>query len=211
MGKGVLKAGGNIISKFIENCKVDAGGYVETNSILHSDVHAGTDINVMNQKGFITGGEVVALSTIRVRTLGSHMGADTRVTVGVDPKTITRMGVLTKEVTDAQKTVKQLVPVLEAAKKKMAAGVKMGPDQIKQLQNVATTIKASQEAFTAANAELEELKQQMAEGENASVEVSGEVYPGVVIAISDVSMIIKNVVKYSRFIKSKGDVRITAL
>ena len=211
MGKGELIAGGNIISKFIENCKVEAGGYVETNSILHSDVHAGTDINVMNRKGFITGGEVVALSTIRVRTLGSHMGADTRVTVGVDPKIITRMGVLTKEVTEAQKTVKQLVPVLEAAKKKMAAGVKMGPDQIKQLQNVAATIKASQEAYTTANTELEELKQQMEEGENASVEVSGEVYPGVVIAISDVSMIIKNVVKYSRFVKSKGDVRITAL
>lgn len=117
MGKGVLKAGGNIVSKFIENCKVEAGGYVETNSILHSDVHAGTEINVMNHKGFITGGEVVALSKISVRTLGSHMGADTRVTVGVDPKSITRMGVLTKEITEAQKNIKQLVPVLEAAKK----------------------------------------------------------------------------------------------
>lgn len=93
----------------------------------------------------------------------------------------------------------------------MAAGVKMGPDQIKQLQSVAATIKAAQEKFTTANEELEVLKGQMAEGENAAVEVTGEVYPGVVIAISDVSMIIKNVVKYSRFVKSKGDVRITAL
>lgn len=211
MGKGVLKAGGNIVSKFIENCTVEAGGYVETNSILHSNVQAGTEINVMNHKGFITGGEVVALSKICVRTLGSHMGADTRVTVGVDPKSITRMGVLTKEVTEAQKTIKQLVPVLEAAKKKVAAGVKMAPEQIKQLQSVAATIKAAQESFTTANEELEILKAQMVEGENAAVEVTGEVYPGVVIAISDVSMIIKNVVKYSRFVKSKGDVRITAL
>ena len=211
MGKGTLKAGGNIISKFMENCTVEAGGYVETNSILHSHVHAGTEINVMSQKGFITGGEVVALSKIRVRTLGSHMGADTRVTVGIDPTIISRMGVLNKEVADAQKNIKSLVPVLEAAKKKIAAGVKMGPDQVKQLQQIAATIKAAQETYTTANEEMQHLKEQMTEGENAAVEVSGEVYPGVVIAISDVSMIIKNVVKYSRFIKSKGDVRIAAL
>lgn len=211
MGKGVLKAGGNIISKFIENCKVEAGGYVETNSILHSDVHAGTEINVMNHKGFITGGEVVALSKIRVRTLGSHMGADTKVMVGVDPQVIKRMGALNKEVAEAEKNIRGLMPVLEAAKKKMTAGVKLPPEQVQQLQQIAATIKAAQQTYTGGMEELNTLKEQMAEGENADVEVSGEVYPGVVIAISDVSMIIKSVIKYSRFIKSKGDVRVAAL
>ncbi len=184
---------------------------METNSILHSDVHAGTEINVINHKGFITGGEVVALSKIRVRTLGSHMGADTKVMVGVDPRVIKRMGALNKEVAEAEKNIRGLMPVLEAAKKKMAAGVKIPPEQVQQLQQIAATIKAAQETYTGGMEELNTLKEQMAEGENADVEVSGEVYPGVVIAISDVSMIIKSVIKYSRFIKSKGDVRVAAL
>ena len=211
MGKGYLKAGGNIIAKFMENCSADAGGYVETNSILHSKVHAGTDINVMSRKGFITGGEVVATGQVRVRTLGSTMGADTRVTVGTDPALLSRMGDLSKEMQALQKNLKSMIPVLDGAKKKLAAGVKMTPDQIKQVQALAANIKASQEKLVADNAELEELKGRMEEGANASVSVSGEAYQGVVITISDVSMILKDTVKYCRFVREKGDVRIAAL
>ena len=51
----------------------------------------------------------------------------------------------------------------------------------------------------------------MEEGSSASVDVTGEVFQGVVIAISDVSMIIKDTVRYCRFVKEKGDVRIAGL
>lgn len=40
MAKGILKAGGNIVAKFLENATVSAGGYVNTESILHSNVTA---------------------------------------------------------------------------------------------------------------------------------------------------------------------------
>ncbi len=211
MGKGSLKAGGNIISKFIENCSAEAGGYVETNSILHSKVTAGTDINVMSKKGFITGGSVTALSTIRVKTLGSTMGADTSVTVGVDPRVITRIGELNKETAEAEKNLKTMLPVLEAAKKRIAAGEKLNPEKAKQIQTLAATIKHSQEVLSSSGEELQSLKSMMDEGQGAAVEVQGEVFPGVVINISDVSMIIKDSYKYCRFIKDKGDVRMAAL
>ena len=35
MAKGTLKAGGNIVAKFLENATASAGGYVSTESILH--------------------------------------------------------------------------------------------------------------------------------------------------------------------------------
>ena len=211
MGKGKLKAGGNIIAKFMENCTAEAGGYIETNSILHSNVTAGTDINVMSKKGFITGGSVTALANIRVKTLGSPMGADTSVTVGVNPEVLTRIGELNKEVADAEKNLKTMLPVLEAVKKKIAAGEKLTPEKAKQLQQLAATVKHSQELLAGSGEELQSLKAMMDEGQAASVEVRGEVFPGVVISISDVSMIIKDSYKFCRFIKDKGDVRMAAL
>lgn len=211
MGKGTLKAGGNVVAKFLENCTVDAGGYVETNSILHSRVHAATDINVMSKKGFITGGEVTATGKVRVRTLGSSMGADTRVTVGVNPAILSRMAELNKESTEAQKNIKAMVPILDMTKKKLSVGVKLTPEQMKQVQQLALGIRGEQDKLRAATEEMELLKAQMAEGENAAVDVHGEVFPGVVIAISDVSMIIKNGARHSRFVREKGDVRIKAL
>ena len=209
--KGVLKAGGNIISKFMENCTAEAGGYVETNSILHSKVRAGTEINVMSQKGFITGGEVCATSGIKVKTLGSHMGADTKVTAGVDPAVLSRMGALNKEIPELQKNLKTTLPILEATKKKLSAGVKMTPDQVKQVQALAVNVKATQEKLIADNTEMESLKEKLEEGSAASVDVMGEAYQGVVITISDVSMVIKETVRYCRFIKDKGDVRIASM
>lgn len=211
MGKGFLKAGGNIIAKFMENCTAVAGGYVETNSILHSKVTAGTDINVMSKKGFITGGSVTALSTIRVKTLGSTMGADTSVTVGVNPEVLSRIGELNKEVAESEKNLKTMLPVLEAAKKRIAAGEKFTPEKVKQIQLLAQTIKHSQEVLAGSGEELQSLKSMMDEGQGAAVEVKGEVFPGVVINISDVSMIIKDSYKFCRFIKDKGDVRMAAL
>jgi len=211
MARGTLKAGGNVVAKFIENATVEAGGYVETNSILHSKVQAGTEINVMSHKGFITGGEVTATSKICVRTLGSNMGADTLVTVGVNPTIINRMAELNQEIADAQKNLKSMLPVMEAMKKKLAAGVKFTPDQVKQVQTLAATVKASQEAVTADTAELETLKAQMEAGGRASVEVAGTVYPGTIIAISDVSKVIKDAYKYCRFVREKGDVHMTSL
>ena len=211
MGKGQLIAGGNIISKFMENCTARAGGYVDADSILHSNVMAGTEIHVMSKKGFITGGSVQATSKICVKTLGSPMGADTKVAVGVDTNVTARVQELSKEMADIQKNLKTMVPVLDAAKQKLAQGIKMSPDQIKNVQQIAAVIKKSQEKLEEDTNELAILKENMAGGENACVEVTGAVYPGTVIAISDVSMIVKDVYKYCRFAIDKGDVRAGAL
>lgn len=211
MARGTLKAGGNIIAKFIENATAEAGGYIETNSILHSKVQAGTEINVMSQKGFITGGEVTATSKICVRTLGSNMGADTHVTVGVNPTVVSRISELNQKIAEAEKNLKSMLPVMEAMKKKLAAGVKFTPEQVRQVQTLAATVKASQETVVSGQAEVESLKSQMEAGGRAAVEVIGTVYPGTIIAISDVSKVIKEAYKYCRFVRERGDVHMTAL
>ena len=88
MGKGVLKCGGNVISKFLENATVEAGGYVECGSIMHSNVVAGTEVHVSGKKAFISGGKVTATSKIETRILGSDMGTDTVVEIGVSAITV---------------------------------------------------------------------------------------------------------------------------
>ena len=206
MGKGRLKAGGNIVSKYLENCTVYAGGSVETDSILHSKVQAKTEINVMSKKGFITGGSVSATERIRVKTLGTDMGADTIVSVGTDPEVINRYQELNKEIAEAQKNLKVLLPVIEATKKKLATGAKLLPEQIKNLQNTAATVKQLQETCVKGAAEMELLKETMESAANASVEVSGVVYPGTVITISDCQTIVRETFKYCRFQKKQGTV-----
>lgn len=211
MARGVLKADGNVISKFIENAKVTAGGYVSTESILHSEVSAGTSISVTGRRGFITGGRVSATNLIEVKTLGSAMGADTIVEVGIDPNLKLRVQQLQKQIADCNKMIAQIHPVLTAMSQKLAQGVKLKPEQIKGLQEMLQKEKQLKEAVEKDTIEYNSIVELMDESSVAKVEVSGEVFAGTKICISDVSMVVKDSMSHCKFIKERGDVKMTAL
>ncbi len=67
MGRGILEAKGNIITKFIENATVKSDGYVSTEAILHSNVAAKGDVTATGRKGF---------DTVRKLHIGSDCGFD---------------------------------------------------------------------------------------------------------------------------------------
>lgn len=207
MGRGILRAGGNIISKFLENATAQAEGYVASESILHSRVTAGGEINVDGRRGFITGGRVCATGSVNVKTLGSEMGADTIVEVGADPKIKERIAVLQKQIGEDTRLLQTVQPTLLAAKQKLAKGVKLSPEQIKQIQSMAALNKEKSEAVAAANKEMEELQKHVGNSAETVVRVKGEVYPGTRICIGDVSMVVQKTTHYCRFVRERGDVK----
>lgn len=211
MGKGKLKAEGNIIAKFIENSDVSAAGYISTDSILHSTVQAGTEITVSGKRGFITGGKVSATNLISVKTLGSDMGADTIVEVGVDPKIKTRIAQLQKLIADNKKAIEQNEPTINSFMAKMKSGATISMDQKMYMQSVLSDQKAKKEEYEAAIEELDSYQDLLDASNAARVEVTGDVYAGTKICISDVSMVVKNPMTYCQFKKIDGDVKMVSL
>lgn len=211
MGKGVLKAGGRIISKFIENSTVTSGGYIQTESILHSKVNARTEIEVAGRKGIIAGGVVRATDKITCKTLGSTMGADTAIEVGIEPEVKERFQFLQKEFSEQQKKLKETKVIIENYQKKLAAGAKMTPDQTKYIQTLVKSYKELSEEVMKMDEEYDRLEKAMHNTGHASIVVTGEVYAGTKVTISDASLVVKNSMKYCRLIKEKGEVRVTAI
>lgn len=211
MSKGVIKAGGNIIAQFIENARVEAKGYVETGSILHSNVSAGTEIRVGGKKGFITGGYVCATNLIDVKTLGAELGANTIVEIGINPDTKRRYHELEEQVKTDTKTISTAQPVLDAAKAKILSGIKLPPEQVKHIQELSNVVTLKKKGIEAATKEMEQLNELMSVSNEAQIVVRDKVYPGTKIVISDVSRIIKTQAQYCRFIKSRGDVTIVGM
>lgn len=211
MSKGVIKAGGNIISKFLENATAIAGGFVESDSVLHSNIMAGTEINVTSKRGFITGGRVYATHAVNVKHLGSAMGTDTIVEVGVDPEKKMRYQELQKSIVTVKKELDTMLPVLQANKEKIAKGARLLPEQIAGFKQLVEVAKAKQEQYLKEMAECEELKTLLEGNQDATVRVQGDVYAGTRIAISDVSLYVNETVSYCRFVKSQGDVKMTSL
>jgi len=211
MAKGKIRAGGNVIAKFIENAQVEAKGYVETGSILHSKVTAGTEIRVGGKKGFITGGYVCATNTVEVKTLGSELGANTIVEIGINPETKRRYDELEAQIEEDTRTIRSAQPVLDAAKAKILSGIKLPPEQVKHIQELSTNVTLRKKAMDAALKEMDELQELMNISSEAQIVVKDTVYPGTKIVISDVSRIIKTKAQYCRFIKSQGDVTIVGM
>lgn len=211
MSKGKLTAGGNIIAKFIENAEVTARGYVESGSILHSVVMAGTEVNVNGKRGFITGGRVCATNKVCVKTLGSAMGADTMIDIGIDPEIKKRYSELQKQIVEDDKAVRTMQPVILAATQKLAKGIKLPPEQLTYIKALNQANMQKQEELKRCTEELNDLQERMEAGHNGQVIVTGEVFPGTRISISDASVVIRSNLKYCRFVKERGDVKMTAI
>ncbi len=211
MGKGKLIAEGNIISKFLENCSVTAGGYIETETIVQSNVKSKTEIHVSGKKASITGGTVIATNLISTKNLGTPMGTTTNIVVGIDPAVSERSAQLKKELEEAKKNLEKVLPVLESTKKKLLVGSVAQKDQMKYMSQLIETARHLQQVVESRGQELEECKKQLEQGADAKVEVSGEMYPGVVITISDVSKTIRDSIKFCSLRKRDGEVKVESL
>ncbi len=210
MGKGELISGGRVILKFAENAKITAADYVESDSILHSDVSAGTTVTVDGRKGFISGCIVRAGECVSCKTLGSTMGADTIVEVGLDPEVKKKYSQTQKDMIEITKQLHQIEPILKATTERLQKGEKLTPDKMKYVQSLAEASKAQNARLEQCKAELTKLEEELKSGANASVKVKGEVYEGTKISIGDASMVVKNAFKYCRFIKDRGDIKSVA-
>lgn len=211
MGKGNIKAGGNVIVKFIENAKVYAGGYVETDSIMHSVVSANTDINVLSKKGFIAGSHVNAGECVNVKNLGSQMGADTVVELGVLPETIEEIKLIKKRIAENGKLLKQLKPVLASYTEKLKSGAKFTSDQAQNLRDVTEQYAKCSEQFEIDADRLIDLEDSMTTSKNARAKVFGDVYSGTKLIFGDLSMVVKNDCSYCQFYVINGNVKCAAL
>ncbi|MCR5222990.1 MAG: FapA family protein [Lachnospiraceae bacterium] len=209
MGRGKLIADGNIVSKFIENSDVRAGGYVHSEAIMHSTITAKGNVEVTGKKGFITGGCVHSMGTVSAKTIGSTMGAKTDIEVGIDPTIKERVNHLMQSTADIRKQLQQIEPVLITFTQKLQKGNQLTTDQqmyFNQLKTVYQKLKPQQKEE---EAELERLITEMETmTTDAIVRVQDFAYPGTTIKISDVSLNISSNIQHCRFVKEGADIRI---
>ncbi|MCR5402818.1 MAG: FapA family protein [Butyrivibrio sp.] len=208
---GNIRAGGSVITKFIENASVTAGGGISSESILHSNVSSGTEINVAGKRGFISGGKVSAADKITAKILGSEMGANTFIEVGADPMVKQRLKELQKSIAAANKNIESIRPTIEGFTKMLKAGVKFTPDQVMNAKKLMALNKTLNDQIDNDSEEYSDLMDRLSDFKDAEVIVEGTAYPGTTVTIGELSMIIKKPVQHSKFEVREGDVRLAPI
>ena len=208
MDRGILKANGNVISRFIESATVEAGGYVSADAIMHSNVSAKGDITVDGKKGFISGGNIRSGTLVSAKTIGSSMGTSTNIEVGIEPEIIQEYHELGKEQETIRDEQEKNMQILVALAKRIKLGEKLPPDkllQFKKANEAKDNMTRREEEITE---RLKVLKESIDSYEGGMVKVSSVAHPGVKLTISNAVYYVKTETSYCRFVKSQGDVKI---
>lgn len=213
MSKGTIIAGGNVISKFIENANVTAGGYVHSEAILHSNIIAKGEVTVTGKKGFITGGTIRTPGIVSAKTIGSTMGVDTEIEVGTDPKLTLKSNNLNAEIAATKKKIEAAEPVLKTITDKVKAGEKLRPEQVLYFKQLSEQYKAMKEELEQKMSEMNDIMDEIDDtmGHEACVKVEEFAYPGTKITINDTSLVLTTAVQHGRFVRDGADIRVKGL
>ncbi len=207
MGRGVLEAKGNIITKFIENATVKSDGYVSTEAILHSNVSAKGDVTATGRRGFVVGGSIRSGSCISVRTAGSTMGTTTILEIGADPVYMEEFRKINDDLPALEEELEAATQTINVLTRRMKTGERLSADKAKKLEearNAKEVLEKQIQYFLSRMDDLEEIAGMQSGG---CIRVSGIIYPGCKVMIYNTPYHIRSELKYCRLIKDRADVK----
>lgn len=208
MGKGKLVCKGNLISKFIESADVQVDGYIETDTILHSNVSAKGDIYVRGRNGNIIGGKVRSKCLIEATRIGSTMGTTTEVEVGTDPSVAGRMSEIKTLVTEKTEERTKYDQLVQLMRKKQEMGV-LEPEKKALIPSLTKNIILIDADIKKLTDEYNELTELLAGNANAKIQAISDVYAGTKVSIAGDFILIHDDLAHVRFMKQKGEIKPT--
>lgn len=197
--RGKIIAGGNVSGKFFEQVTVEAGGDVNANAIMNSHIEAGQDVTVSGRFGIIIGGIVHAMRQVNATIIGNMAEVSTKVHVGVEGDLFVLLDQCEREEAAAEGELERIVRALSQLEQLIE---KNGREDLQSKKLL--LMRGKIEKDTRVN-ELMKKKQgiieQMGKVNQAKVTIEKMVYPGTVIMINGVKVLVTNVtphVEYAR-------------
>jgi uncharacterized protein len=190
--RGQVRVGGELRAKYVQNCRVAARGDVKISSALvNSRLYTLGSLD-MGDKGVIMGGEVFATHGIRCSRLGNEAFQATNIHVGVDFTVQQRLDQANERMRLLSARIRQVDQV---------AAAHPGPE-------VSRARAELDKAAAGIRAQITGLLGELDADDGAVVEARGDIFPGVVIEICRVSIVVEERTRACRFRLDKAAGRI---
>lgn len=212
MGRGDMHAKGDIISNFIESSNAKAGGKIISDAILHSNVIAEGEISVMGKRGLIAGGSVRSAAGVKAKTIGSTMGTQTEIEVGIDPTIIDKYHAIEKNMERLSDEKAKIIQNIAILQKRLKAKGSLEEEKMMSLKQNSLRIKEIDEQMEKETEEYEILGEELDNlTGTGKIEVLDKAYPGVKMIISNVMTYLHKEAQHSAFVREGADIRIRGL
>ena len=207
MNRGVLKAEGDIVTRFIENSEVISGGSVSTDAIMHSTVIAKGDVISTGKRGLINGGSVRSESNISMKEAGSTMGTKTFLEIGMDPALLEEYQELDKRVVEMTEEIEKHNRIVGVYANKVKKGEKLPEDKMKQYQIAKKSVELLRQNIENAEQRSEELRLEMDSHSKGRIKISDMAYPGVKITITGANYFVRSEMRRTQFVKDRATIK----
>ncbi|MBL8966077.1 MAG: DUF342 domain-containing protein [Spirochaetaceae bacterium] len=180
---GQVRVGGELKSKFVQNCKVAVRGNAHVASAVVGCRFYTLGKLDLGDKGVLMGGELYTVHGLRCGRLGNEAHQRTMVHAGTD-------FTVQQQLDQANERLRVLAFKAKKAKEASAATPGKGIERLKE---------ALDRSIVELSGIIGRLLLALDADENAQVEVTGDVYPGSVVEICRVSVVVEEPLKACRF------------
>ncbi|MDP7420707.1 MAG: FapA family protein [bacterium] len=207
-GRGLVKADEDITAKFVDDAILDAGkNVIVENEIMHSQVLAGEKVEVTGNKAVIVGGKIIAGKVVESKTIGSHVDVRTELHVGSNPRLIQEYHQVDTDLTQAEKTLIELVNSINVILEKQEVG-KLPPKKIRLLKEWSAKRKELELLIEKLESRLDDLVNQVTQNKGGVVKISKTMHPGVVVHIGTACRKITDPLTFASLSNVQGEIRI---
>lgn len=201
----VVKAGGDVIAKFIQFSNVQAGNnVVVTEAILNSNIDSDNRIILIGKRASASGGRLRALREVNGKVLGSQAGIRTLIETGISPAKRRTIDDLDKEKEELdnsiEETERNIKSLEQAAKLK-----KLDDEKKEQLQSYKEQLEQASSRREEVVLEREALTQTIeVEKVESTISAGKEMLPGVQLTIGSAEFTIRQSYKSITFFEENG-------
>lgn len=181
-GDGSLTAAGDIMGKFFEAVKVQAGGEIRANYCMNSELHADGRIIISGEKGALVGGKICAVQGISVYHVGNHFGVPTSIRIGMDEKARKKKFRLESEISEVRKELTVFRDAYAEIQRKYSPEVRNSMDMYLKVESAIYTKENELERLQAEEESFEESRKA---AKDATVIIRGKLYEGVEFEINE--------------------------
>jgi uncharacterized protein (DUF342 family) len=179
-GRALLKVGGTVKTRFIDNCRLACRNNVYViKEVVRSNVYTMGAVD-MAEKGIVLGSSIYAMHGVRARAIGTKSGKVSRIHCGIDFTIVQDKEKSTELLKRIAITLNQLRYDYDNS-----ADTEDGKANRSRVKARIVKLEEQQEKVSA---HLSELLGRINSDENAVIEVSGDIMPGTLLEICQVSL-----------------------
>jgi uncharacterized protein (DUF342 family) len=204
--KGFLEARGDVIAKYIERTKVQAGGNIVVDALIHCLAESGNEILAKGKYGSIIGGTVKAQNSVKAQNIGAAVSSKTIIEVGLPLAKRARLKYLGAEMERLHAEIDKYDKIIH-----YLSHMESLPPEKEQMKKTVIIGKLRDTKLIGEYAgELELLKEDVKRADMGKVHVTDTIYPGVRLTISMGEYTVTTPVKFATFYYKNREVLFTS-